>query len=66
MVALVVKNLAANAGKHKRSRFYPWVGKITGGGYVNPIQYSFLEKSMDRRASQATVHRVAKSWMQLK
>ena len=30
------------------------------------IQYSCLENSMDRRAWQATVHGVAKSWTQLK
>ena len=33
---------------------------ISGNG--NPIQYSFLENSMDRGAQWATVHRVAKSW----
>ena len=27
-MALVVKNLAANAGRRERSGFYPWVGKI--------------------------------------
>ena len=31
-----------------------------GNGY--PLQYSCLEYSMDRRAWQATVHKVAKSW----
>ena len=29
-------------------------------GMGNPLQYSCLENSMDRRAWQATVHRVAK------
>ena len=28
-VALVVKNLSANAGRHKRREFDPWVGNIT-------------------------------------
>ena len=28
MQALVVKNLPANAGRRKRLRFHPWVGKI--------------------------------------
>ena len=32
-----------------------------GEGHGNPLQYSCLENSMDRRAWQATVHRVAKS-----
>ena len=27
-VALVVKNLPDNVGRHKRHRFHPWVGKI--------------------------------------
>ena len=31
-----------------------------GGEHGNPLQYSCLENSMDRRAWQATVHRVAK------
>ena len=31
----------------------------------NPLQNSYLENSMDRGAWQATVHRVAKSQMQL-
>ena len=39
----------------------PWVGKMPGGGYGNPLQYPCLENSMDRGAWQATVHRVAKS-----
>ena len=31
-----------------------------GRGRGNPLQYSWLENPMDRGASQATVHRVAK------
>ena len=34
-------------------------------GNGNPTQYSCLENSMDRGASGATVHGVAKSWTQL-
>jgi len=34
-----------------------------GGGHGNPLQYSCLENSMDRRAWQAMVHRDAKSWV---
>ena len=37
-----------------------------GGGHGNPHQYSCLENLMDREAWQATVHRIAKSWAQLK
>ena len=35
-------------------------------GYDNPLQYSCLENPLDREAWQATVHRVAKSWIWLK
>ena len=35
-----VKNPPANAGDVGRHRFDPWVGKITGGGNGNPLQYS--------------------------
>ena len=27
----------------RRPGFYPWVGKIPGGGHVNPLQFSCLE-----------------------
>jgi len=33
-----------------------------GGGNGNPLQYSCLQNSMDRRTWWATVHEVAKSW----
>ena len=36
-----------------------------GGGNGNPLQYSYLENSMDRGAWGATVHGVAKTWTQL-
>ena len=32
-----------------------------GGGHGNPLQYSCLEKPMDREAWLATVHRVSQS-----
>ena len=40
----------------------PGYGRSPGEGNGNPLQYSFLENSMDRGAWQATVHRVAKGW----
>ena len=61
-VLLMVKNLSADAGDIKRSRFDPWVG----GGNGNPFQYSSLENPMNREALRATVHGAAKSWTQLK
>ena len=36
------------------------------GGHDNPLQYSCLENPMDGGAWRATVHRVTKSWIQLK
>ena len=43
----------------------PGLGRSPGEGHGNPLQYSRLENPMDRGAWRATVHRVAKSQMQL-
>ena len=37
------------------------LGRSSGEGNGNPLQYSCLENSMDRGAWQATVHGLAKS-----
>ena len=50
--------------RYKRQEFDPWSGRSLGGGHGNPPQYSCLENLMDRRALQAIVHRVTKTWMQ--
>ena len=56
-----VKNPPANAGDAKEMSSIPgWVRSPEGGGHGNPLQYSCLENSIDRRAWWATVHRVAK------
>ena len=34
----------------------PGLGRSPGGGNSNPVQYSYLENSMERGAWQATVH----------
>ena len=34
-------------------------------GMAHPLQYSYLENSMDKGFWQATVHGVAKNWTQL-
>ena len=52
------KESACNAGD---PGLIPRLGRSPGGGSGNPLQYSCLEKSMDRGAWQATVHGVAKS-----
>ena len=40
----------------------PGLGRSPGEGNGNLLQYSCLGNPMDRGASQATVHGVAKSW----
>ena len=41
------------------------LGRSRGRGNGNPLQYSYLEKLMDRGAWRATVHGVTKSWTDL-
>ena len=60
-VALVVKNLPANAGDLRDVGSSPGLGRSPGGGHDNLLQYSYLGNSMDRRAWWATVHGVTKS-----
>ena len=61
----MVKNPPTNAGDTRDVGLIPGLGRSPGEGNGNPLQYSFLENSMDRGAWQATVHRVAKSQTQL-
>ena len=65
-VALVVKNLLANAADIRDMGSIPGSERSPRGGHSNPLQYSCLENSMDRGVWQATVHRVAKSQTRLK
>ena len=65
-MALVVKNPPANAGDVRDLGSIPGWGRSPGGGQGNPLQYFCLENPMDGGAWQATVHRVAQSWTQLK
>ena len=58
-VALVVKNLPANAGDTRDTGSVPGLGRSPGGGHGIPLQYSCLENSMDRGALWAAVHGVA-------
>ena len=41
------------------------LGRSPGEGNGYPLQYSYLENSMDRGTRQALVHGVAKRWTQL-
>ena len=59
----VVKNLLANAGATGDLGSIPGLERSPGGGNGNPLQYSCLEKPMDRGAWQATVHGVTNSQM---
>ena len=63
-MALVVKNLPANAGDTRDVGLIPGLRRSPGGGHGNPLQFSCLENPMDRGAWWATVHRVANSWTQ--
>ena len=58
---LVVKNLTANVGDIKDAGSIPGLGRSSGGGHGNPLQYSRLENPIDRGAWWVAVHRVAKS-----
>ena len=65
-VALVVKNLPANAGGVRDMGSIPQLGRFSGGVHGNLLQYSCLENPMHKGAWQAAAHRVAKSWTWLK
>ena len=57
----VVKNPPANAGDAEDAGWIPGLGRSSGGEPANPLQYSYLENSMDREAWQSTVQGVTKS-----
>ena len=46
----MVKNPPANAGDIRDIGSNPVSGRSLGGGHGNPLQYSCLEKSMDKGA----------------
>ena len=60
-VALVLKNLLANAGDIRDVGSILGSGRSPGEGHGSPLQYSCLENPMDRGAWWAIVHGVAKS-----
>ena len=47
-VALVVRNLPANAGDTRDVGSVPESGRSHGGGHGNPLQYSSQQNPMDR------------------
>ena len=46
----MVKKLLAKAGDVRYLNSVPGLGRLSGGGYGNPLQYSCLENLMDRGA----------------
>ena len=62
-VALVEKNLLANAGYLRDAGLIPKSGRSLGEGHDNSLQYSCLENSMVGGTCQAMVHGVTESDM---
>ena len=58
---MVVKNLPPNAGDARDRGLISGLGRTSGVGNGNPLQYSCLNNPMDRGALRATVDGVAKS-----
>ena len=58
----VVKNLPANTGDARDASSILGLGRSSGVGNENPLQYSCLENSIDKGNWQAAVHEVTKSW----
>ena len=50
LVALVVKNLPANAGDSRDVGSIPESGRSPGGGHGNPLQYSCLKNLHGQRS----------------
>ena len=57
----MVKNPPANIGDVRYVGLTSGLGRSSGEGHGNPLQYACLENPMDRRAWWAPVHGVAKS-----
>ena len=64
-VALVVKNLPANAGDAGDKGSIPELGRFPGGEHGSPLQYSCPENPTDRGAWCPALHGVSKSQTQL-
>ena len=62
-MALVVKNPPVNTGDARDAGSIPGSGRSPGVGSGNLLQYSCLEKSMDKRAWWAIVHGASESDM---
>ena len=66
LVAQMVKNLPANAGDAGDMSSVPGLDRSPREGNGNSLQYSCLGNPMDRGAWWANIHKVAKTWTQLR
>ena len=68
-VVLTVKNVSANAVDLRDTGSVPELGRSSGEGHGNPLQYSWLENLMDRGAWWAIqsieLQRVGHNWTSL-
>ena len=55
-----------NEGDVRDRVLIPGLGRFPIGGNSNPLQYSYLENSMDKGASQATIQWIPRSRTRLK
>ena len=60
-MALVVKNLAATAGDVRDVNSIPGLGRSSGEGRSNPLQYFCRENPVDRGVCWAIVHGLTES-----
>ena len=59
-IEILVKNLPANAGDLRDAGSVPGLGRSSGGGHGNPLQYSCLDNPTDRGTWWAMDHRSQK------
>ena len=61
---IIQASLVAQTVKNPPAMYETWVrsGRSSGEGNGNPLQYSYVDNSMDRGAWRATVLGVTKSW----
>ena len=62
----MIKNLSAMQLPEGDTGSIPGSERSPGERHGDPLQYSCLENPIDKEAWQAIVHRVTKSWTQLK
>ena len=61
----MVKNTPANTGHLRDTDLILKLGRSSGGGHGNPLQYSCLENLMERGGWRAVDHGIAKGKTQL-